>query len=202
MHFHGPVLYVVVGLLVFGETAIMLGFVLPGETSALVGGALAGLHEANLAAMVVIVVGAAVVGEVVGYELGKLTGPWLFAHRPLKGRKGVDKATGLMDRHGGAAVFFGRWVAVVRALVPGMAGMSEVPYRTFFLYNLLGGLTWGVTYVVVGDLLGRSFAAAASVTTHVTIAVVVLAVVVAGSYLLWRRHRRAPAGPESPASPD
>jgi len=191
LHLHGSLVYLLVGLLVFGETAVLLGFVVPGETAALAGGALAGLHRANVVGVLLVVVVCAVVGEIVGYELGKLLGPWLMARRPLKGRKEVAKALSLMERRGGLAVFLGRWVAVVRALVPGLAGMSGLRYRTFLVYNLIGGVLWGVVYVMAGYVLGHSFRSAASTTAKVELAVVAAVVVAGAGYVLWRRQRRA-----------
>ncbi len=142
-HFHGPVAYVVCGLLVFGEAAVLLGFVIPGETSALIGGVLASLHHVNLGLMLVVVVVCAIVGDSVGYEVGKLIGPWLVEHRPLRGHPGVNRGKDLLARRGGPAVFLGRWVALARALVPGLSGMSGMRYRTFLAYNAVGGIVWG-----------------------------------------------------------
>lgn len=191
LHLHGLPVYFLVGILVFGETAVMLGFVVPGETAALAGGALAGLHRANVEAVLFVVVVCAVVGDMVGYEVGKLIGPWLVDHRPLKGRREVDKARSLMERRGGLAVFLGRWVAVVRALVPGLAGMSAVRYRTFIICDILSGVLWGAAYVILGYVLGHSFDSAAAATTKVELALVVVVVLLGGGYLLWRRrHRR------------
>ena len=142
-HFHGPVAYVVCGLLVFGEAAVLLGFVIPGETAALIGGVLASLHHVNLILMLVVVVACAIVGDSVGYEVGKVLGPWLVERRPLRGHPGVNRGQALLARRGGPAVFLGRWVALARALVPGLSGMSGMRYRTFLAYNAMGGICGG-----------------------------------------------------------
>src|ERR1700728_5224134 len=92
LHLHGPVVYVVVGLLVFFEVAIVIGFFIPGEIASIIGGVIASQHHANVVLMVVVVVTAATVGNVIGYEVGRMVGPWLFSHRPLVGRAGVDRA--------------------------------------------------------------------------------------------------------------
>lgn len=195
-HFHGPVVYLLCGLLVFAEAGFLLGFVIPGETAALAGGALAGLHQVDLVLMLVVIVVAAVVGDSVGYEVGKVFGPWLLRRRPLKGHEGVDKARHLVVRFGGPAVFLGRWVALARALVPGVAGMSDMRYRKFLPYNALGGLAWGTTFVMIGYAAGRSYATVASRIGAV--ALVVVAVLVAAVVVVWlvrRRRRRAQDGP-------
>jgi membrane-associated protein len=180
-HFHGPWAYVVCGLLVFGEAAVLLGFVIPGETAALVGGVLASLHHVDLALMVVVVVVCAIVGDTVGFEVGKAFGPWLLERRPLRGQAGVRRGQDLLARRGGPAVFLGRWVALARAMVPGLAGMSGMRYRTFLAYNALGGFVWGTTFVMIGYVAGASYAKVAKTIGEyslVGVAVVVIAVVV------------------------
>src|SRR5450432_3677603 len=124
LHLHGPLVYVVVALFVFFEVAIVVGFFVPGEIAAIIGGVIASQHHANVALMVVVVVIVATIGNVVGYELGRVIGPWVFSHRPLAGHTGVARAQNLISRRGGPAVVAGRFVAVVRAVLPGMVGMS------------------------------------------------------------------------------
>jgi membrane-associated protein len=197
-HFNGPTVYVVCGLLVFGEAAILLGFVIPGETAAVAGGALCALGRADLGLMVAVVVVAAVVGDSVGYEVGKVMGPHLLERRPLRDRQGIVRARDLLVRHGGPAVFLGRWVALARALVPGLTGMSGMRYRTFFFYNALGGLVWGTTFVLVGYAAGRSWEVVANrVGTYAGYALAT-AVVAIVAVVLVRRHRaRAVEGEET-----
>lgn len=189
-HFHGPLAYMVCGLLVFGEAAVLLGFVIPGETAALIGGVLASLHHVNLFVMLVVIIVCAIVGDSVGYKVGKLLGPWLIEHRPLRGQPGIHRGQDLLARRGGPAVFLGRWLALARALVPGLAGMSGMRYRTFLTYNAAGGIAWGATFVLIGYVAGTSYAAVAktfgvyslSILGTVVAAVVVIVIV---------RHRRA-----------
>jgi len=188
-HFRGPLAYLVCGLLVFGEAAVLLGFVIPGETAALIGGVLASLHHVDLLLMLLVIVVCAIVGDSIGYEVGKLIGPWLIARRPLRGHPGVNRGTDLLARRGGPAVFLGRWLALARALVPGLAGMSGMRYRTFLTYNALGGIVWGTTFVLIGYAAGTSYAAVAKTAgtyALVVLGVVILAVVV---YVLVRRRR-------------
>lgn len=193
-HFRGPVVYLLCGLLVFGEAAVLLGFVIPGETAALAGGALASLHHANLEIILAVVVVCAIAGDSTGYEVGKVLGPWLIRHRPLRGHAGVAKAQELIAARGGPAVFLGRWIALARALVPGISGMSGMHYPTFLVFNAIGGVTWGVTFVMVGYAAGTAYAQVATrvgIYAGVVVAALVLGFVV---WLLIRRHRRSQAG--------
>ena len=192
-HFHGPVVYALCGALVFGEAAVLLGFVIPGETAALAGGALASLHEANLAVMLVVIVACAIGGDSTGYEVGKYLGPWLLERRPLRDNLGVHKARHVIARFGGPAVFLGRWVALARAMVPGLTGMSGMRYRTFLAYNAAGGIVWGSTFVLLGYAIGEKFQSvlSAASTGSYIVAAVVAAVGVGYFVLRKRRERRA-----------
>jgi membrane protein DedA with SNARE-associated domain len=93
-------------------------------------------------------------------------------------------------RRGGTAVFFGRWTALLRAMVPGAAGMARLPYRTFFLYNALGGTLWAVACVLGGYLVGEAIGKYVTSFGYVILAVAVLAVTVA---LVHRRRKRTAA---------
>ena len=80
LRLHGPVVYVVVGLLVFFEVAIVIGFFVPGEIASIIGGVIASQHHANVVLMVVLVVTAATLGNVVGYDVGRMVGPLSLIH--------------------------------------------------------------------------------------------------------------------------
>ena len=188
-HFHGPVVYLVCGAFVFGEAAVLLGFVIPGETAAVVGGALASLHDANLFVMGAVIVGCAIAGDSTGYEVGKYLGPWLLERRPLKNNVGVHKATQLIARYGGPAVFLGRWIALARALIPGITGMSGMRYVTFLIYNASGGIVWGTTFVLNAYALGKSFESALSTASTAGYIVAGAVVFLALAYFVFRKVR-------------
>lgn len=208
IHLSGWIAYLVIAALVFGETAVFVGFVLPGEISVVLGGVLASRGHLSLPWLIVIVVAAAIAGPVIGYEIGRRMGDRLFQVRGLRRvQGGMDKARQFLRERGGVAVLAGRFVAIVRALTPAAAGAAGVRYRSFTLYNVLGGVIWGVGYSLLGYLAGSAYAVAARrVGTGLA---VVIAIVVAGAIALWlvRRHRAAArpgqaAGPaaERPAS--
>ncbi|MGA2838403.1 MAG: DedA family protein [Acidimicrobiales bacterium] len=157
LHVGGAPAYALIGLLAFAEAALMIGFFIPGETAVVVGGVLAGLGRVDLGLMMVVVVVCAVVGDSVGFEVGRLIGPWLLEHRPLAGSAAVLSTLGLLDRYGGPAVFVGRFITFARAVIPGLAGMSGLRYRTFLFWNVLGAVIWGVGYTLLGFVVGISF---------------------------------------------
>lgn len=157
LHVHGPAAYALIGALVFAEAALLVGFFIPGETAAVVGGVLAALHHANLGVMMAVIVICAIVGDSVGFEVGARAGGWLLRRRPLKDSAAVEKTMGLLERNGGPAVLLGRFLAFARAVIPGLAGFSGLRYRTFLLYNAIGGIVWGIGYSLLGYVVGVSF---------------------------------------------
>jgi membrane-associated protein len=187
----GWVAYLVIGALVFGETAVFLGFVLPGEAAAVLGGVLASRGHVSLPLLALVVVAAAVLGPLVGYEIGRRMGDRLFASRALRWTPGgPDRARQAIQDRGGIAVLIGRFVVVVRAVMPTVAGAARVRYRTFLIYNVLGGLVWGVAYCLLGYLAGSAYAVVERrVGTGLAIAIVA-AVLIAVAAWAVRRHRR------------
>jgi len=189
-HLSGWLAYGVVAALVFGETAVFLGFVVPGETAVVLGGVLASRGHVSLRLLIVCVVVAAVAGPLVGYEIGRRMGDRLFSARILSRIPGgVDRARSVLRERGGMGVLIGRFVAILRALVPAAAGAAEVRYRTFFIYNLVGGVIWGVGYSLLGYLAGSAYTVIERrVGTGLAI-VVAVGVIAALAGWAVRRHR-------------
>ncbi|WP_153411907.1 DedA family protein [Nocardia macrotermitis] len=186
--------YLTVGLLVFAEDAIFIGFVIPGETAAVLGGVAASQGHVQLWAMILLVVVAAIAGDSVGYEVGKHFGSKLLGLSMLDRYRGrLDNAQSFLAKRGGWAVFLGRFTAFFRAVMPALVGTSRMPYGRFLAYNATGGIVWGTTFVVLGYLAGHSYEKLAStVGRGMTIAVVVIVVV---GLIVWkvreRRHAKA-----------
>lgn len=154
-----PLVYLIVGALAFGEAAAFVGLVLPGETALFLGGVIASQGKADLGTMLVIAVVAAIAGDSVGYEIGRRFGPSLKRSRAGRfvGAEKWAKGEQFLAKRGGTAVLLGRWVGLLRALVPAIAGMSRMPYRTFLLYNTIGGTLWALTVVLLGFFAGQSY---------------------------------------------
>ncbi len=186
---HGWEAYVLVGLLVFAEDAVMLGFVFPGETAAILGGVVASRGGVSLTAIVLVVVLSAIVGDSVGYLVGDRWGHQLLRLGPLaKRQKGIEVALAQISRRGALAVFVGRFSAFLRAVIPGLSGMSKMPYRIFLPANAAGGICWGVLYVLLGYFVGQKVEQASGIASDVLLGLIVVAVVV-----LVVRHRRKEA---------
>ncbi|XAS76652.1 DedA family protein [Dermatophilaceae bacterium Sec6.4] len=186
--------YVVVGLLVFAEDALFVGFVLPGETAAVLGGVVASQGRISIVAMIAIVVAAAIVGDTVGYEVGRRFGPRLLNSQVLaKRQERLNDAQDFLRRRGGWAVLLGRFVAFFRAVMPALAGTSRMPYRRFLAFNAVGGILWGIAFVMVGYLAGNSYKTVESYVGKG--AAIAVAAVVVIALVVWRiRKHRAESG--------
>ncbi|WP_295695509.1 DedA family protein [Lapillicoccus sp.] len=182
-----PILiYLIVGLLVFAEDAIFIGFVIPGETAAVLGGVSASTGQTVLAVVMIIVVVAAIAGDSVGYEVGKhIFGPHIVDSKFLaKHRHKLNNAENFLQERGGSAIFLGRFVAFFRAMMPALAGAAGMPYRRFLPWNAAGGLVWGSVFVVLGYVAGNSYAAIeAKVGRGLAIGVAAVVII---AIIVWR----------------
>ena len=176
------------------ESSAFVGFVFPGEIAVLLGGVLASQGKFPLWAAIAAAVFGAILGDSIGYEIGKRWGDRIlhasFGRVPLI-RRELDKhlatARDYVRRRGPHAVFVGRFTAALRVLVPGLSGMAELPYPTFLLFNALGAVIWGTTFVVLGYLAGAAWHRVAADATRAGL--VLLALVLLG--LLTGRTLRA-----------
>ncbi len=152
--------YLVIFLAVTLESAAFLGFLVPGETLVLLGGFLAAQGMLDWGDLMVLVCIGAVLGDSIGYEAGRYLGPkrllrfgrW-FGLR----QKHLERVEKFFRQHGGKAVFFGRFTALLRALTPFVAGSSGMHYLRFFLYNAAGGIVWGTGFTLLGYFVGASW---------------------------------------------
>ena len=151
--------YGLVTLLVFGEAALFIGFILPGETAVLVAGVVASQGHVNVVLVAALVVVAAITGDSVGYVIGRRYGESLMTLPILKHRRGaLERALEGLRRRGPIYVFIGRFTAFLRAVMPGLAGMSQMNYRRFFIANALGGIIWGISFTLLGYFAGTALA--------------------------------------------
>ena len=157
-----------IGVLVFAEDAVMLGFVFPGETAAILGGVLASKGGVSLGGILAVVIVCAIVGDSVGYAVGERWGRQLLQLGPLRKRqKGIDTALDQLSRRGAIAVFVGRFSAFLRAVIPGLAGMSKLRYRVFLPANAVGGICWGFLYILLGYFVGERVEKATGIASDV-----------------------------------
>jgi len=201
----GAWMYLVAGALCFSEAAIGVGMVLPGETALLVAGVLCqqAHHAISLPWMIIVALVSAIAGDSVGFEFGRKYGPALRRSRlgSWVGEHRWAMVDGFIRRHGGKAVFFGRLTALFRALVPSMAGMTGMRYRTFLVWNVAGGLIWAPGCVLLGYAFASSLGVVGKTLTWAPLAVLAL-VTIAAVVLHVRRRRRERAEAEAFAAAD
>ena len=183
-------LYLIIGTLVFAEDALFCGFVIPGETAAVLGGVQASRGGAHLSVVMLIVVAAAIIGDSVGFEVGRKFGVRLLNIRLLRHHQHrLADALAFLARRGGLAVFLGRFVAFFRATMPALAGISRMPYRKFLAFNAMGGLVWGVAFVWVGYIAGDSYKNLEKTVGRSSAMVVAVLVIAVLLVLRVRKHR-------------
>lgn len=156
---HGWAALAVVFLLPALEASVFVGVVVPGEIAVLLGGVLAFQHRVSLPAVVAAAIAGAIVGDTIGYLVGRRWGRAIL-HSSL-GRlvrhEHLDRAERFLASRGGPAVFLGRFTAALRALIPGLSGMARLRYRTFAVYNALGGAVWATGFVLLGYAAGSGW---------------------------------------------
>jgi membrane protein DedA with SNARE-associated domain len=148
------------------ESSAFLGFVFPGETALILGGVLASYGRVSLWQVLVAGISGAIVGDSVGYLVGREYGLRMLQARPLRRfltAQRIERGQEYLARRGGSAVFFGRFTAALRVLVPGLAGLARMPYRVFLPFNAAGGAVWGALMVLLGYLAGASWRKVAGV---------------------------------------
>jgi membrane-associated protein len=191
---NGPPAYALVGGLSFAEAAVFVGFVLPGETAVLLGGVLANQQRVSLTGIAVIAVLGAVIGDSVGYEVGRRYGNRILATRMFARRQGgIERGRKLLNDYGGRAVFLSRFTAFLRAVMPGLAGTARLPYRRFLVFNAAGGVIWAVGFTLLGYLVGASYRKVESIAGRAS--EIILGVLVLLAVLLVIRHRRRERDP-------
>jgi membrane protein DedA with SNARE-associated domain/membrane-associated phospholipid phosphatase len=178
---HGIAALAIVFVVPLLESSAFVGFVFPGEIAVILGGVLAFEHRVSLPAVLVAAILGAVIGDTAGYWFGRRYGRGVLSGRLgrlIIRREHVDRAERYLARRGGWAVFLGRFTAALRVMIPGLAGMARMPYRTFAVANIAGGTLWATAMVFIGYLAGASWQRAEHWASRIGLAL--LAVIVLG----------------------
>jgi membrane-associated protein len=194
---YGPWIYGILFLIVFAETGLVVTPFLPGDSLLFACGALAATGILDGPALVLTLVAAAIIGNAVNYQIGRMAGPRIFAARDsrsfwhrLLNEKHLADAHAFFERHGGLAVVLARFVPIVRTFVPFVAGAGAMTYRTFAIYNIVGCVLW------VGLCVGAGYAFGNVPVVRNNFSVVALGIVVVSltpmAIELFRRRGRQP----------
>lgn len=181
--------------IVFAESGLLIGFFLPGDSLLFTTGLLVAGHEyltQPLWLVCLLIVLAAVLGDQTGYLIGRKAGPALF-RRPdsrLFKQEYVEKANAFFEKYGPRSIVLARFVPIVRTFTPVIAGVSAMHYRTFVIFNVIGGTLWGVGVTVLGYFLGQVEFVKAHIELILIAIVVVSVLPIVFEYTRARRAKR------------
>jgi membrane protein DedA with SNARE-associated domain/membrane-associated phospholipid phosphatase len=184
--------YLLVGLMAFLETGAFVGLIAPGEFTILVGGVVAGQGRIDVMALIALVWACAVAGDVTSYFLGRRLGRGFMERHGPKVKithERLEQVEGFFERHGGKAILIGRFVGLVRAVAPFLAGSSRMPLRRFIPYDVVGAGLWGTIFVLLGYIFWHSFEQVASIAKKGALALGLVIALAFGIYaaVKWLR---------------
>ncbi len=153
---YGTLTYGLLFFVIFMETGLVVTPFLPGDSLLFAAGALAAMGSMKIGLLFLLMVVAAILGDTVNYWIGHKIGRGVFekGSRFFK-KEYLEEAEAFYAKHGGAAIFLGRFVPIVRTFVPFVAGVSEMSYKHFITYNIVGGLSWVTLFLMGGFLFGN-----------------------------------------------
>ena len=153
---YGTWTYLVLFVIVFCETGLVVTPILPGDSLLFAAGAIAALGSLNPHVLVVLLTIAAVLGDAVNYQIGRYVGPAVFKKEDSRffKRAHLEKTHAFYERYGGKTIIIARFVPIVRTFAPFIAGVGQMSYKQFALYNVVGAIAWVVIGVYAGYLFG------------------------------------------------
>ena len=192
--------YVGLTTIIFVETGLLVGFFLPGDSLLVTAGLLASQpdFELNVYMMGVLFSVAAIVGDTVGYYIGRMTGPRIFTREDslFFNKKHLYRAHAFYEKHGGKTIVLARFMPIVRTFAPVVAGVAEMQYRSFIIYNVFGGLLWVWSMLFTGYFLGRYIPGIDQHIEKVILVVIFLSIL--PGIIGWWKERKKPAATQAP----
>jgi membrane-associated protein len=184
--------YVVLVAIVFTETGLLVGFFLPGDSLLITAGLVAATGHLNIWWLNGLLIVAAVAGDSVGYAIGWRAGPRLFT-RPksrLFNPRHVERTRAFYARHGAKTIVIARFVPIIRTFAPVVAGVGQMEYRRFVLYNVAGGVAWVTSMTWAGYALGQAVPNIGD-HIHVVVAIVIVLSLIPIVIEVLRERRRS-----------
>lgn len=180
----------VICAIVFIETGLLVGFFLPGDSLLFTAGVFAAAGYLDLTSLLVLVTLCAIVGDQLGYAIGRKTGPLLFRREDSRFFKKahLDRAKEFYMKHGSKAIVIARFMPIVRTFAPVVAGAAQMDYRRFTIYNIFGGALWVGGMVIAGYSLGALIPNIEAYLHYIIMGIVALSVLpIAIHYVRERR---------------
>jgi membrane-associated protein len=179
--------------IVFTETGLLVGFFLPGDSLLITAGLVAGMGSLNIWWLNALVIVAAIAGDSTGYAIGRRLGPRIFT-RPkslLFNPKHVVRTQQFYEKYGAKTIVIARFVPIIRTFAPVLAGVGNMQYRRFLIYNVVGGIGWVASMSWAGYLLGQTVP---NISKHIHVLVIVVIVLscIPIAVEVYRERRKAP----------
>jgi membrane-associated protein len=198
---HGAWIYPILFVIVFLETGVVVTPFLPGDSLLFVGGTLAAAGELNVHLLASLLILAAIAGDSVNYAVGRYAGPRVFRFENSRffRRAYLERTHGYFERHGGKTIVIARFVPIIRTYAPFVAGVGQMAYGRFLLFNVSGAILWVVSLAYAGYFFGNLSFVKDNLTA------IILGIVIASispGVIEWWRHRSGPARAEVAASPE
>jgi membrane-associated protein len=186
--------YTILTAIVFTETGLLVGFFLPGDSLLITAGLVAATGALDIWVLNGLLIAAAIIGDSVGYAIGYRAGPRLFTREQslLFRPSHVERTRQFYARHGAKTIVIARFVPIVRTFAPVVAGVGQMEYRRFLIYNVAGGVGWVTSMTWAGYLLGQTIPNIGD-HIHVVVAVVIVLSVIPIGVELYRERRRRSA---------
>ena len=177
-------------LIVFAESGLFFGFFLPGDSLLLIAGVLAAAHILNIWIVLPLVAVAAILGNQTGFWMGSKFGRRIFSREDswLFHKDHVTRSEAFFAKHGSKAVVISRFIPIVRTFTPIVAGIGSMPARTFYLYNVIGTVLWGIGLTLAGYLLGNIPGINQSIY-YIVIAVIIISILPALNHFRPKRAK-------------
>lgn len=181
-----------VSAIVFAESGLLIGFFLPGDSLLFTAGFLSAQGHMNIYILVTAVTIAAIVGDSVGYNIGKHAGKRIFKREDslLFHKDHIVRAEKFYEAHGGKAIILARFVPVVRTFAPVVAGIGTMHYRKFLMYNIVGALAWASGITILGHWLGSKIPNIDHYLLPIILVIIVLSVAPAAYHILKEESSR------------
>jgi len=196
--------YVGLTAIIFAETGLLVGFFLPGDSLIVTAGLLSAQPQfgLNVYLLGVLLTLAAIIGNTVGYAIGHATGPRLFTRDDslLFKKRHLYRAQDFYQKHGGKTLIIARFMPIVRTFVPVVAGLANMPLKTYTAYNVLGAVAWIWSMLFIGHFLGR---VVPGIDKHIEpMILVIIALSFLPALISWRRERaKGAAAPRAVPDP-
>lgn len=165
-----------IALIVFAESGLLIGFFLPGDTLLVAAGVLAAGGALPIGYTILAIIIAAVIGDNVGYSIGRASGKRLFHKKDgiLFRHEYVERAEQFYEKHGGKAIILARFVPIVRTFAPMVAGIGKMDRRRFFAFNVIGAILWATSVTLLGYFIGSKIPKIGDYLEYALLAVILL----------------------------